>query len=80
MNQNLTKNSGAELLHNAIKYWKESGHWDQKSNSKVFDESSDEFNEDFRNMENDPVLNILMTALSFQTNLLKEQAAFVKKF
>lgn len=69
MDEHLTKKSGKELLQKAIEQWKRDGLWDRVEGKRggMGDETGI-----LDNMEKDPVINLFMTALSHQTNLLKE--------
>ena len=68
--------TGKELLEKSIEQWTQEGFFNYDDNgtsfsNKKFDNSEEEAF--IQNMENDPVVNLFMTALAHQTNLLKEQ-------
>lgn len=76
MNTYLTAKTGKELLKRAIELWKNDGLWDnydgeKESIGKAYTDSDE--NRLLVNMENDPVINLFMTALAYQTNGLKKQ-------
>ena len=75
MDEHLTKKSGKELLQKAIEQWKRDGLWDRVEGKRG---SLGEETGILDNMEKDPVINLFMTALSYQTNLLKELVSGLK--
>ena len=70
MDNYLKTQSGRELLEKVIEQWNNSvayGNFEgERGGNGVLE---DELN----SLRNDPVIHLLMTALSYQTNLLKEQ-------
>lgn len=75
MDEHLTKQSGKELLQKAIKHWQSDGLWDGENRSAGRGDSAIR---DTENMEKDPVINLFMTALAYQTNLLKDKVSALK--
>lgn len=81
MDNQLNIQSGRELLNEAIKQWEQDGLLDSFNDGKSFSNKRlDEAEENAvrQNLERDPVLNLLMTALAHQTNLLKEQVSALR--
>lgn len=81
MENKMNAQSGKELLNKAIEQWSQDGvldsfAGDRTSSNKKLD-GVDE-NVLLHNLENDPVINLFMTALAHQTNLLKEQIAALR--
>lgn len=66
--------SGKELLKEAIEQWEKNAGWGSIEERGNRDDSSED-EAFFNNMRMDPVINLLMTALSYQTNMLKEQVS-----
>ena len=75
MEDYLTKQSGKELLQKAVEYWKNNGLWDGEERTDGRTENGIKYTE---NMEKDPVINLFMTALAYQTNLLRDKVTALK--
>lgn len=76
MDNRLNIKSGKKLLEEAIKQWKQDGFLDSFNDGKsLSNKNLDNAEEDIvkQNLERDPVINLFMSALAHQTNLLKEQ-------
>lgn len=78
MDNYMNQQTGKELLEKAIKQWTEDGVLDSydgggMSAGKKFDKEEEEAIT--QNLRKDPVINLFMTALAHQTNLLQEQIA-----
>ena len=81
MENNMNAQSGKELLKKAIEQWLQDGVLDSFAGDKSSSgKKLDGIEEDLvlHNLENDPVINLFMTALAHQTNLLKEQIAALR--
>lgn len=76
MDDQLNKQTGKELLDKAIKQWEQDGFLDSYNDGKTFSkkrlDGADE-NVVKHNLETDPVINLFMSALAHQTNLLRGQ-------
>lgn len=76
MDNHLKTQSGRELLEKAIEQWNNSVAYGNFEGEKgVNGVLEDELN----SLRNDPVINLMMNALSYQTNLLKEQVTGLKE-
>lgn len=72
MDDQLNIQSGKALLEKAIKQWEQDGLFDgYNDTNKRLDREGESVVK--HNLEQDPVINLFMTALAHQTNLLKEQ-------
>ena len=72
MDDQLNIQSGKALLEKAIKQWEQDGLFDSYNDAnKRLDRDGESVVK--HNLEQDPVINLFMTALAHQTNLLKEQ-------
>ena len=72
MDNQLNIQSGKALLEKVIKQWEQDGLFDS------FDDANKRLDRDGEsavrhNLQRDPVINLFMSALAYQTNLLKEQ-------
>ena len=73
--------TGKELLKKAIDQWIQEGFFNYEDDGTSFSKKRFDTSEEdaiIHNMENDPVVNLFMTALSHQTNLLKEQISNIQ--
>ena len=75
MEDYLTKQSGKELLKKAVEYWENNGLWDGEERT---DGRTEKGIKDTENMEKDPIINLFMTALAYQTNLLRDKVNALK--
>lgn len=76
MDDRLNKQTGKDLLDKAINQWEQDGLLDSLNDGKSFSKKrldGAEGNAVKHNLETDPVINLFMSALAHQTNLLKEQ-------
>lgn len=76
MDNQLNFQTGKELLKTAIERWAQDGLLDSfDGGGSLFGKGAEKMDEDAirHNLEKDPVINLFMTALAHQTNLLKEQ-------
>lgn len=76
MDNQLNIQSGKELLKKAVEQWAQDGLLDNYiGNSSFSSKGLEKMDEDTirHNLEKDPVVNLFMSALAHQTNLLKEQ-------
>lgn len=76
MENQLNIQSGKELLKKAIEQWADDGLLDSFGGEKSFSGQRMDGTDGetmYHNLEKDPVINLFMTALAHQTNLLKEQ-------
>lgn len=81
MDDQLNKQTGKELLDKAIKQWEQDGFLDNYNDGKTFSKNRtdvDEENVVKHNLEKDPVINLFMSALAHQTNLLNEQVSSLR--
>ena len=77
MDDQLNIQSGKELLEKAIKQWEQDGLLDNynDANKRLEHEGESVVKQ---NLERDPVINLFMSALAHQTNLLKEQISSLR--
>ena len=78
MENNMNAQSGKELLKKAIEQWSQDGMLDSLAGDRSLSGKKLDDDEEklvLHNLENDPVINLFMTALAHQTNLLREQIA-----
>lgn len=81
MENRMNIQSGKELLKKAIEQWADDGLLDSYNGEKSFSgQRMDGADGDtmYYNLEKDPVINLFMTALAHQTNLLKEQISTIQ--
>lgn len=81
MDDQLKKQTGKELLEKAIKQWEQDGLLDSFNDGKTFSKTrldADEEDVVKHNLEKDPVINLFMSALAHQSNLLNEQVSSLR--
>lgn len=77
MDNQINKQSGKELLNKAFKQWKRDGLLESNNEGKSLSKKRLNRDEEVvnHNLETDPVINLFMSAMAYQTNLLREQIA-----